>query len=502
MNDIWVNIVSNLPALQVVVPLLLAPVSIMLVKPLFSWLIALLGSVFCLASSVTLFLQVSNNGPINYYMGGWKPPWGIEYVIDGASTFMIVLISLMGVFATLYSYTSLRFEINKHSQSKVYGMWLLAIGGLLGLVTTGDAFNLFVFLEISSLSSVTLIALGANKDKRALIAAFNYLLIGAVGATFYVIGVGLLYSVTGTLNIVDLTLRLSEITDNNAVRAGISFIVIGLMIKAAIFPLHIWLPAAYSFAPTSVSVLLTATATKAALYVLARILFTLLFDSDDFTYIILQWILLPASIIAIFFGTIRAIFEDDFKKLLAFSSLSQIGYIVIGLSLGTSAGILASFIHIANHSIMKAGLFMGAGSIYSMTNSRVTLKNMQGLGQSMPITSVGITILLLSLLGIPLTVGFISKIYLLKAVFNHGNWPIVFAIVLTSFMALGYVWKIIENLWMKEPIKKNVFFIEKPSLYIPILLLAALNILFGIYSYPIVDGALSASQSIFWSNLL
>ena len=184
-----IAIENHLPALQVVIPLLLAPVAILVSLPFLSWLVALFGSLFCLYASVSLFFQVSEFGKINYFMGGWLPPYGIEYVIDEASSFMIVLISLMGVFATIFAYQSLKKEINEKSQSKVYGMWLLALGGLLGLVTTGDAFNLFVFLEISSLSSVTLVALGSKKDKRALTAAFNYLLIGAVGATFYVIGV-------------------------------------------------------------------------------------------------------------------------------------------------------------------------------------------------------------------------------------------------------------------------------------------------------------------------
>jgi len=492
---------NNLPALQVVVPLLLAPIAALLTVPFLSWLVAMAGALFCLYSSITLFLKVSSGGTINYYMGGWLPPYGIEYVIDGASSFMIVIISFMGLIATIYAYTSLKFEISKNSQSKVYGMWLLALGGLLGLVTTGDAFNLFVFLEISSLSSVTLVALGANKDKRALTAAFNYLLIGAVGATFYVIGVGLLYSVTGTLNIADLTIKLSELSDNNAVKAGVSFIIIGLMVKAAIYPLHIWLPAAYTFAPTAVSVLLTATATKAALYVLARILFTLLSNADEFTHIILQWVFLPASIIAIFFGTIRAIYENDIKKLLAFSSLSQIGYITIGLSLGTASGIMASFIHIANHSMMKAALFMGIGSISILSNQRVKLNSLQGLGQSMPITSICLTIVILSLLGLPLTIGFISKIFLLKAVFNHGNWPVLFIIVLTSFLAMGYAWKLIEQIWMKEPNENSIKFIEKPSLYIPMIVLAFLNIVLGIYTFPVVNGALKSSEAIFWKVL-
>ena len=489
---------NSLPALQVVVPLLLAPVAVLVTIPFLSWLIALFGSIFCLYSSVSLFLLVSEFGKINYYMGGWLPPYGIEYIIDDASAFMIVLISLMGVFATVYAFQSLKSEINIKSQSKVYGMWLLALGGLLGLVTTGDAFNLFVFLEISSLSSVTLVALGSKNDKRALTAAFNYLLIGAVGATFYVIGVGLLYSITGTLNIADLTLKLSELTDNNSMKAGISFIIIGLMVKAAIFPLHIWLPSAYTFAPSAVAVLLTATATKAALYVLARILFTLLFNADEFTIIILQWVLLPASIVAIFFGTIRAVFEKNIRKLLAFSSLSQIGYITIGLTLGTASGVMASFIHIANHSMMKAALFMGVGAISIQLKKNIEVIDLQGLSRQMPITSSCITVVILSLLGIPLTIGFISKIYLLKAVFSHGNWPILFIIVLTSFLALGYAWKMIENIWMKEPVTTAINLKDDPKIYIPLILLSIFNILFGIYAYPIVNAAFNASSAIFW----
>ena len=348
------------------------------------------------------------------------------------------------------------------------------------------------------MSSVTLVALGSKNDKRALTAAFNYLLIGAVGATFYVIGVGLLYSITGTLNIADLTLKLSELTDNNSMKAGISFIIIGLMVKAAIFPLHIWLPSAYTFAPSAVAVLLTATATKAALYVLARILFTLLFNADEFTIIILQWVLLPASIVAIFFGTIRAVFEKNIRKLLAFSSLSQIGYITIGLTLGTASGVMASFIHIANHSMMKAALFMGVGAISIQLKKNIEVIDLQGLSRQMPITSSCITVVILSLLGIPLTIGFISKIYLLKAVFSHGNWPILFIIVLTSFLALGYAWKMIENIWMKEPVTTAINLKDDPKIYIPLIFLSIFNILFGIYAYPIVNAAFNASSAIFW----
>ncbi len=273
------------------------------------------------------------------------------------------------------------------------------------------------------------------------------------------------------------------------------------MVKAAIFPLHIWLPSAYTFAPSAVAVLLTATATKAALYVLARILFTLLFNADDFTVIILQWVLLPASIVAIFFGTIRAIFEKDIKKLLAFSSLSQIGYITIGLTLGTASGIMASFIHIANHSMMKAALFMGIGAISIQLKKSINVDDLKGLSKSMPVTSISLTVVILSLLGIPLTIGFISKVYLLKAVFSHGNWPILFIIVLTSFLGLGYAWQMIENIWMKQPSDTALTIKDDPKIYIPLVVLAVFNILFGIYAYPIVNSAFNASAAIFWKAL-
>ena len=499
MNNFVIAIENNLPALQVVIPLLLSPIVALITKPLISWIISLIGSLLCFISSIILFFKFISYGQINYFMGNWPAPWGIEYVIDGASSYMLIIISGMGFFATLYSYNLMKLELSEHSQSQVYGMWLLALGGLLGLVTTGDAFNLFVFLEISSLSSVALVALGAYRDRRALTSAFNYLLIGAVGATFYVIGVGLLYSVTGTLNIADLTERLSEISDNNAVRAGISFIIIGLMVKAAIFPLHIWLPAAYTYAPTAVTVLLTATATKAALYILARILFTLLFNTDDFTYIVLNWILLPAALIAIFFGTVRAIFENDIKKLLAFSSLSQIGYTVVGLSLGTTAGILAAFIHLANHALMKSALFMGVGSIGAAINDKVEFNSLKGIGYTMPITAICITIATLSLLGIPLTVGFISKFFLIKAILLSQNWFVVIMVLLTSFLALGYTWKIIEYIWMLKP-EINKRQNEKPLILIPLITLVLFNLLFGVYAYPIIESATVASESISWGN--
>ena len=228
---------------------------------------------------------------------------------------------------------------------------------------TGDAFNLFVFLEISALAAVTLVAMGGNQDRRALIAAYNYLVIGAIGATFYVIGVGFSYAVTGTLNMADLAIRLPQAEAETAVFVAFAFMIGGILVKAAVFPVHIWLPAAYGYAPSAVSTLLAAVATKAAIYVLARVLFTVFAGYEATSEIVLTWVVMPLSIAAIFVGTILAIRENDLKVLLAQSSIAQIGYITLGFSLATGSGIAAGFIHIANHALIKGGLFMAVGAL-------------------------------------------------------------------------------------------------------------------------------------------
>ena len=290
---------------------------------------------------------------------------GIEFVVDGATSLTAMVMATLAFLATLFAGRALAAEIAAKDVGKAYAAWLLACGGLYGLVMTADAFNLFVFLEISALASVILIALGAGQDRRALIAAYNYLVIGAVGATFYVIGVGFIYAVTGSLNMADLAQRIPDVEAGSIIYVGFGFMVAGMLVKAAVFPVHIWLPAAYSYAPSAVSTLLAAIATKAAIYVLARIIFTVFGGVPEVTALALEWVVVPLSIAGIFVGTIMAIYERDLKKMLAFSSIAQIGYITLGMGIATGAGIAAGFIHIGNHALIKGGLFMAVGGIFS-----------------------------------------------------------------------------------------------------------------------------------------
>lgn len=488
-------IIKNLPILVVLTPLMMSLIVVLISNNFLSWLLTLFTTLITFIFSLLLYQEVYLHTAISYALGNWVPPLGIEYLIDKVSIIPIIIIALISFLATFFASKIMPAEINNSSISKVYSLWLLAIAGLIGLVTTGDAFNLFVFLEISSLASVALVAMGGQKDKQALVAAYNYLILGAIGATFYVIGVGLLYGITGTLNLADLSNRIAEISDNKALIAGFGFMVIGIMLKAAVFPLHIWLPRAYAYAPSAVSVLLAATATKASLYILARILFSVFDISDNLITYTLQYIILPLSILAMFAGTIMAIYEKDIKRLLAHSSIAQIGYITLAFAIGTKASVAAGFIHLFNHALIKGALFMAITSMGFYINKRITINNLSGLGRAMPITFVCFVICSLSLAGIPLTAGFISKLYIIKASISADEIWIAFLILASSALSVVYLWKMIEALWFHES-PEDPKIKEKPEIYIALLMITFLNIYFGLDASMVVNSSFEAANQL------
>ena len=445
------QIIANLPALVVALPLLLAPVAALVPVAGAAWMLAVIGTGGALLSALLLQGAVTGGETFSYYLGSWPPPWGIEFVVDAASAFTVLVMASLAFVVTLFARSALLAEIAEADAGKAYAAWLLACGGLSGLVMTGDAFNLFVFLEISALSSVILIALGAGRDGRALIAGYNYLIIGAVGATFYVVGVGFIYAVTGSLNMVDLAERIPAVPQTTVVAVGFGFMMAGILVKAAIFPVHIWLPAAYAFAPSAVSSLLAAIATKASLYVLARVVFDVFAGVPDLTALALHYALIPLALGGIFIGTVLAIYENDIKKLLAFSSVAQIGYIALGFAVATTAGVAAGFVHIGNHALIKGGLFVAVGIYAVALGRRINLDQMVGLGRRMPITTTAFLICGLSLIGLPLTAGFISKIYLVRALLQADMMAVLVLVMASSALSVAYLWKIVEVLWQKGP---------------------------------------------------
>ncbi len=470
-------IAANLPALQVVLPLLGATLCAFLRRGTWAWGIALVVSLAMPFVAAALLIQVLDGGVISYAMGGWKPPIGIEYRIDVVNAFLLLLVSLIGAVIMPYAKRSVEKEIAPEHQPWFYAIYLLCLCGLLGIVISGDAFNVFVFMEVSSLATYALIAMG--RDRRALLAAYQYLIMGTIGATFYVIGVGLLYSMTGTLNLADMANRLEGIENSRAVLAALAFLTVGISLKLALFPLHVWLPNAYTYAPSMATAFLAATATKVAVYLLLRYFFTVFGASIIFTRLPVSEIFLILSLAAMFGASIVAVFQDNVKRMLAYSSVAQIGYITLGIAIANKTGLTGGIVHLFNHALIKGALFMAIGAVFYRIGS-VKLDDLAGLGKRMPITMGAFVLAGLSIIGVPGTVGFVSKWYLALGAFEEGWWWLVFLLVASSLISVVYIGRIVEVAWFR-PVSAAAKRAEEPplSMLLPTLLLVAATVYFG-----------------------
>ncbi|WP_373085333.1 monovalent cation/H+ antiporter subunit D family protein [Sneathiella sp.] len=473
---------SQYPVLVIIVSLMSAPVCALLKGTRLPWALTLIVSALTFYMSIQLLINVTADGPTSYALGGWAPPWGIELVVDPLSAFMLVIISGLSTGVLLYARASIAREVLDHQLGLFFAAYLLALTGMMGICITGDAFNVFVFLEIMSLSSYVLIAMGARSDRRALTAAFQYLIIGTVGATFYLIGVGLLYMMTGTLNIADIASRFAEIGDTRPIQAAVAFIVIGLGIKLALFPLHFWLPNAYSYAPSIVTAFFAGTATKVGVYLLIRFIFTVFGADYSFGTVGLADILMPFAVLGFLSMSVVAIYQDNLKRLLAYSSVAQLGYIVLCIALASETGTTAAIVTIFNHAIVKTGLFLSVGCMFFVTGS-VYLKDLNGIGKRMPITMFGFVLGGLGLIGVPLTPGFISKWYLVQAALEketYLGYGLVTVILISSLLAVLYIWKVVEVAYFRDPPPGSVTKEAPLSLLVPTWIFIFGSFYFGI----------------------
>ncbi len=467
---------------------------VLLRRSLPAWLLAVAVSWGCMFISLGLLAQVADGSVISYAIGNWPPPWGIEYRIDLANAFLLVLVSLLAAVVIIYCRDSINAELPQEQHYLFYTMFSLCLAGLLGMAATGDAFNIFVFMEISSLSMYVLIALG--RDRRALMASYQYLILGTIGATFYVIGVGLLYLVTGTLNLADMAQRLPGVAEDRAVLAALAFITVGVCLKLALFPLHLWLPNAYAYAPSAVTAFLAATATKVSVYILLRFYFSVFGGSRVFAQLPMSDILLVLSLAAMFIASAIAIYQTDFKRLLAYSSVAQIGYITLGISFDSATGLTGAIVHLFNHGVTKGALFMMAG-IVVLRLGGVRMDGMGGLARSMPYTSFGIVLGGLSLIGVPGTAGFISKWYLVLAALEAGQWWVAMMVVLSSLLAVVYVWRFVEIAYFREPDARVAALKEAPlGMWLPAWLMIIACFYFGLDASLTAGTAAAAADSL------
>ncbi len=468
----------NLPALLVVIPLIAAPFMVIVRRSRPCWLLSLIASVLTFGVALALLAETLAPGTISYPMGSWEPPLGIEYRVDTFNAFVAVIVALMAVFIVPHCLVGIARDVRSEEHYLFYCMLMLCLAGLLGILVTGDAFNIFVFLEVSSLATYVLIAMG--RDRRALVAAYQYLLMGTVGATLYVLGIGILYLETGTLNLADMAVRLPQLGDPRGTLAALAFITVGLTLKIALFPLHLWLPNAYVFAPSAASAFLAATATKVSIYVLMRYFFTIFGSVVVFDTHLTGAILVALSLAAMFIAAGVAIYQRNVKRLLAYSSLSQVGYITLGISLNTVGGLTAATAHLFNHALTKGGMFLLLGCVVARCGNS-DFKRLAGLGRTMPLVSFAFVIGGLSLIGVPGTAGFISKWYLVTAAMDAGHWWMAGAIMLSSLLAVIYVWRFVEVAYLTEPPPDHPPPGEAPwSMTVPAVAMIAACVYFGV----------------------
>jgi len=438
-----IALTNELPALQVVVPLMMAPLVLLLRDARLSWAAAMLASIASFSIAILLLDAWRVGGDLSYAMGGWPPPFGIELYIDAFTLLLLIVTTGASTLALAVSRGSVDAEIPEDRQHLFYTAWLLSLAGMVGIVVAGDAFNIFVFMEVAALASYVLIAGGPQRQ--ALTAVFKYLIMGTIGATFYLIGVGLVYMMTGTLNLADMDTRIQQVVDLKPILVAGGFITVGIALKAAVFPLHVWLPNAYTFAPHAVTVFFAACSTKVALYVLLRFDFSVFQGNLPGHDIQFAGFLMPLAVLAILGGSAVALFERDLKRLLAYSSIAQLGYILLGASLVSATGLTAGIVHMINHALAKSALFVAVACL-ALRFGNLSLKGIAGAGRRMPLTMAGFVVAGLSLIGVPGTAGFITKWTLVQAALESGGMGIalVAVILIGSLMALVYIGRVVE----------------------------------------------------------
>jgi len=435
--------------------------------------------VFTLVSVAAGFITytVSAVGSFSYHMGGWQPPWGIELRFDEFSV-SIAVICLVGWLALMFSLHYVNHAVPEPRIPYYYALFLLCLGGMNGFAVTGDVFNMFVFLEILSLSGYALVAI--TGERIAELAAFKYLVMGAVSSLTILFGIGFLYALTGSLNMTDIAQRLSSV-EPFPTGVAVAALTLGFCVKAALFPLHVWLPDAHAIAPSPVSAVLSGLVVKIGVLGMLR-MYQVLYSARTFDLGALNTALMWLGAISIVMGAFFAMVQEDIKMMLAYSTISNIGYIFMGLGLASTFGIIGATVHIFNHAIIKATLFLGAGALIYQTGYR-DLRDLRGIAKAMPVTSACIAVGAVSIVGIPPTAGFLCKWYIALGAIEAGRIFFAITLLFGALLIFVYYIRMLNAFYFTPATHPHLLQVgEVPmTMLIPIVILAVLCLVMGIF---------------------
>lgn len=487
---------TQYPAIIVIAPLISAFfISISgWVRKSLCYPIALISLTVSFISSGLLISEVINYGLIEYHLGGWPPPWGIEYHIDHLNALMLVVVSGVALINLVGTRKQVIDEFNEKAGA-FYTLYVLFITGLLGIVITGDAFNLYVLLEIASLTGYGMLAMGNRV--RAPLSSLNYLYMGTIGACFYLLGIGYLYIITGSLNMADISRLLPDLYQSKALSTAFIICMTGIFLKMAIFPIHGWLPNAYTFAPSPASSLVAPLMTKVMVYVMIRLMLSVFNISFIFHRLSAGDFLVWVGTASIIFGAIMTLSQSNIKRMFTYIIISEIGYMVGGAWIGNRTAMIGSILHMVNDAIMTLGAFLFLGMIQYKGIGH-DLEDIKGLTRKMPFTMGAFIICALSFIGVPPMCGFFSKWYLLLGSIKGGHFEFSVALILSSLINVILFFRIIERAYFEpEPAHNHEHqesIEEAPiSSLVPFIITATIIILVGIMSGKIIEFIINPS---------
>lgn len=436
---------TDLPALLVAAPLVGSVVVMLagLVRSESGWPVAVVASLVQTGLAATLAVSAFGSEPVRYVVGGFTAPFGIELVVDGLSATMAVLVAVVALGVLGYARAA------GPRSNAFYATYLLLVAGLSGMSVTGDVFNMYVFLEITGLAAYALVASG--EGGRSARAALKYLLVGTIGASLFLLGIGFAYVATGTLNMADLSTQLAAVGyASPLVQASFGLLVVGLFVKIAVFPVHTWQPAAYAGAPDSVSALISALVSTIAAYALIRLVFTVFTVDFLLTNAFAQTVLITGAIVSIVVGSVLAVAQQEVKRMLAYSSVSQFGLVVGAVAIANGTALTGAVIHLAGHAIMKGGLFLTSGLVANATGAR-TVDDYRGLAERFSTGAAVFGVLALAMVGVPPAIGFVGKWYIALGAVEAGSWPLAVVILGSTLLTLAYFARVIERMFFREP---------------------------------------------------
>lgn len=466
--------------------------------------LSMLGSVW---ASVNTLMQAIESPvhEVSYILGGWSLDLfprgvGIEFRADILGGLITLVVTGVGLLVTLYSKVPVQRQ-TPGKEAMYYALFLLQIAGLAGIALTGDAFNLYVLIEVAALTGYGLIALGSN---RAAAATFNYVILGTIGASLYLLGVGYLYLKTGTLNMVGIRemIEANALHDSPAMQVAFVLVLLGILIKMAFFPFHAWLPNAYCHAPTTTSCLLAPLVTKVMIYVMIRMILTVFgvefsFESTWWTEI-LPWLV----VVAIVCAAVMALAQREIKRMLAYLIVAEVGYMVGGVWIYNYYGLIGSIFHVISDACMTLCLFLGAGIILEKCKT-THFDGLRGLFAKMPLTMAGFFIGGFSIIGLPPTCGFFSKWYLITGGMVSERWEYMITLMFSTMVMVVLFFRLIERIHLAVDESGKNFgkghgdlglnqdqtrFDEAPlSMLLPLLLAASIVIVVGVYNQEVVD---------------